>query len=225
MPHIERLQLKKNKLADIALNVAEWIRVNRSTFLSIAGTVALVIVFAGFFLIRLSSLEKRAEDKFTAGQAMLMQGQPDQGIAVLTEVIAQYPRSEAASRARLTKAEYLFEKKQLDEAEKTILPATESARPKTIVPLAMSVLGTIREDAGKYKEAIELQNAFLSRYPEHYLAPRAYESLARLYELTGRTAEAKTTYEKLAALYPASAWAQRAQERAATLSPGKSPLK
>ncbi len=47
-----------------------------------------------------------------------------------------------------------------DEAEKTILPVVEDGKPKTIIPLAMSVLGAIRENAGKYKEAITTYNSF-----------------------------------------------------------------
>lgn len=231
MSDITRSQLKKNELADLVVLAVEWIKKNQSLFFGIAGTAVMIIFFGIFFFARYQSLGSRADEKFAMGQAMLLQGQPDQGLKTLDEVITQYSRTEAASKARLTKAEYLLEKKQLDEAEKTILPAIENARPKTVIPLAYSILGTIREEAGKYKEAISLQRTFLDRYPDHFLAPRAYESLARLYELSGSPAEAKSTYEKLATLYPASLWAQRAQEHIAALSaqnvpsPGKPALR
>lgn len=218
MSDIPRSYLKKNELADLAASSVKWAKENQSTFFSIAGTVALILVLSGFFFARYHALNRRADDKFNMGQGMLFQGQSDQGLATLSEIITQYPRSEAATKARLTKAEFLLEKKQYDEAEKAILPATENARPKIMIPLALSVLGTIREDAGKYKEAIAVQTALLDRYPEHFFAPRAYESLGRLYEITGQTADAKTTYEKLATLYPQSLWAQRAQERIAALA-------
>lgn len=222
MSNTARSDLKKNELADIVVIAANWIKENQSLFFSFAGTAALIIVFAVFFFARYHSLGSRADDKFAMGQAMLFQGQPDQGLSILDEIINRYPRTVAASQARLTKAQFLIEKGKFDEAEKTILPATENARPKIIIPLALSVLGTIRENAGKYKEAIAVQTAFLDKFPEHFLAPRAYESLARLYELTGSLTEAKTAYEKLATLYPSSLWAQRAQERIKALS-GQAP--
>ncbi|MHB9155277.1 MAG: YfgM family protein [Endomicrobiales bacterium] len=218
MSDISRHQLKKNELADFVVAAVTWIRENRSVFLSVAGTCLLILALGTFFLVRLETLKVRAADRLSMAEGMMYQGQPDQGLKLLDEIITRYSRTVAASRARMVKADYLVSRKQYDDAEKAILPVVENGVPKTIIPLAMSVLGTIREDAGKYKEAIALCTSFLDTYPEHFLAPRIYESLGRLYELSGSTAEAKATYEKLATLYPASPWAQQAQERVTLLA-------
>jgi TolA-binding protein len=217
MADISRHDLKKNELADFIVIGITWIRNNRNLFFSIAGTVLAVVILAVFFFTRYLALGQRAEDRLSIAQGQLAQGRADQALGLLNEIITKYKNTNAATTARMVKAEYLLSQKNYDEAEKTVLPALTAGKPATVIPLAYSLLGTIREDAGKYKEAIDTYSAFLDKYPEHFLAPKIYESLGRVYELTGSAAQARATYEKLATLYPATEWAQRAQNRLSVL--------
>lgn len=223
MSDMSRHDLKKNELADVVVVAVTWIKNNRNLFFSIAGTVLAVIVLAIFFFTRYHALNARANDKVSLAQGMLAQGQAAQASGQLDEVINRYSRTPAAAEARMVKAELLSSQGNYAEAEKTILPATTGGKPKTMIPLACASLGTIQENEGKYQEAVKTYNNFLDRFPDHYLAPRIYESLGRAYELLGSAADAKATYEKLATLYPASGWAQHAQERIAALTGQKPP--
>ena len=218
MADFSRQGLKKNELEDFILKTADWAKNNRQLFSGVSLTAAAVVALTVFFFARYHMVRLRADEKLAYGQANYFQGKAQDAMGIFDEIISQYPGTAAAYKSRLHKATYLLEMRQFDEAEKIILPAVEEGKPKTIIPLAMSVLGAIRENAGKYKEAISAYNTFLDNYPEHFFAPKIYESLARVYELNGSPQDARATYEKLATLYPASAWAQRAQARIASIT-------
>jgi tetratricopeptide (TPR) repeat protein len=218
MSDMTRHQLKKNELEDFVLKSVDWIKNNRQLAGTVAGTVVFVLALAVFFFIRYNLVWARANDKLSFAQANFFQGKPEEGIKIFNEIIAQYPGTVADYQARMQKAIYLAETHNFTEAEQTIMPAVENGKPKTVLPLAASILGAVRENAGKYKEAAEAYNSFLDKYPEHFLSPKIYESLARIYEISGSTQDAKTTYEKIVTLYPASPWAQRAQQRITAVS-------
>jgi TolA-binding protein len=99
------------------------------------------------------------------------------------------------------------------EAENTITSVAQNGKPKTLIPIALSLLGAIKEDAGKYPEAIQTYNEFMDRFPDHFYAPKILESLARVYEITNQLENAKAAYEKLATLYPTTEWSAKAQAR------------
>ncbi len=207
-----RQQLKKNELEDVVVRIAEWIKNNRSAFYTGAGIVAGMIAFSVFFLVRYQSLASRGEERLSVAQSQAYQGQSDQAIASLDAIIGQYSGG-VAVRARMMKADILASRKQYKDARDTLNAAIEKGKPERIIPLAMAELGNIEESAEEYQAAAGTYSGFLARFPEHFLAARVYESLARVYALSGNVSEAKNTNEKIITLFPSSVWAQRAQER------------
>jgi TolA-binding protein len=212
-----RHDLKKNELADMVLIAVEWIRNNRNTFFSILAIAAGVLLFSVFFFTRLQTMKVRAEDKLSMAMGQLQQGAAPQGLATLDEIINSYGGTVAASRARLFKADYLISQNKFKEAEQAVQPVISAGKPKEVVPLAYETLGVIQEDEGNFTDALKTYTTFLEKYPEHFLTPKIYESIGRIRELTGAPQEARSMYEKLATLYPGTAWAQRAQEKMRTL--------
>jgi TolA-binding protein len=216
MAHISKQDLKKNELADI-LNIAgEWIRNNRNQFYTIAATAAGVILLAVFFYVRKNQLKAVSEDKLAVAQSLVYSGQAAQGIAYLDELIAN---SGVEVKAIMVKADFLMNTGKFSDAEQLLQRAVSIGRPKTLMPLVLVSLGAAQEDQGKFAEAARTYNDFLNAYPDHFIAPKAYEALARTYELTNAPNEARSAYEKLVTLYPATQWAQRAQERLMALQP------
>jgi len=218
MPDMTRQHLKKNELEDFVIKSVEWVKSNRQLASSIGGSAAVALILIIFFFVRFHTVRLRAEEKLSFAEASFYQGKQQDGVRIVDEIISQYPGTNAEYQARLQKTLYLLEIHDYDAADKTIIPVTQSGKPGTIVPIAMSLLGAIKENAGKYGEAIQAYNEFLDRFPEHYYAPKIYESLARVYEITGSMENAKATYEKLATLYPSSAWSAKAQERIAAIA-------
>lgn len=213
-----RQELKHDALATAIIDGIKWIKGNRSLFTGITSTLAGVILLTSFFLYRSHISANRAQDKLSMAQGQLYSAEgADQGMRMIDEVINQYSKTSAALKARLVKAEFLQEQHQYDEAEKALLPVLQQTGSDPVIPLALQVIATIREDAGKLPDALQAYQQFLEKYPDHFLAPKVYESIGRVYELSGKAQEAKRTYEKLSTLYPASGWAQRAQERLSAL--------
>ena len=95
MGNIKRHDLKKNELAEIILEAVEWVKSNRQIFFSITGLVAVAIAFSIFFYVKLSQLEQRAIDKLAFAQGQLYQGNVDQAIKVMDDVIATNTSSSA----------------------------------------------------------------------------------------------------------------------------------
>ncbi|MCB4790474.1 MAG: tetratricopeptide repeat protein [Elusimicrobia bacterium] len=213
MADTTRQQIKKDELNELVLKIIFWIKNNRTLFLNVLGILAGIIIFTSFFLVRLHTLKLGAVDKLSIAQSLFYQGDSQKAVPMLDELIRSYPKSDISSHARMNLAGYYMDQMDFQKAEDFIKPNIDSAKPKPIIPLSLAELGAIQENAQKYKEAIETYNQFLNKFPEHFFAPKIYESLARVYELTNSLMEAKASYEKLVALYPTSPWAQRAQER------------
>ena len=201
-----------------ALSSIEWINANRRLALSVIGTLTVVTVLTVFFFIRYQSVAATTTDKLAIAQGMLYQGQADQGLTLLNEIIARHEGSVPGSHARLIKAQYLLTDGGYEEAEATVTPLITNGKPKEVVPLAYGILGVIQENGQRIPDAITTYRTFLDKFPDHFMAPRMYESLGRAYELNNALSDAAATYEKLAALYPSSPWSQRAQERIAVIS-------
>lgn len=213
MADISRQQLKKNELEEFVLIAATWIKNNRSMFLSIAGTSLGVLLFTAFVLVRFHTAKTYAIDKLAMAQGQLFQGQADQANKSLDEIINQYSSSDIAVQSRLSKAEFYCSQQNYQEAERVLLPLADKDKPKHLIPLALASLGAARENSMKFADALSTYNLFIEKFPDHFLAPKIYESMARVYELTNAPAQAKSVYEKMVTLYPSSGWSARAQER------------
>jgi TolA-binding protein len=213
MAHISRHDLKKNELADFVVLAADWIKNNLNLFYGISATVAAIILIYVFVQFRMGSVNERAAEKLAVAQSMLYQGQTAQGVALLDELINAYANSDTAGKARMTKADFLMAAGKYADAEQALLPVALNGKPRLIIPLALSSLGAAQENQGKFADAAKTYNDFLNSFPDHFFAPKIYESLARVYELANTPNEARGVYEKIITLYPSTLWAQRAQER------------
>ncbi|MBN1823197.1 MAG: tetratricopeptide repeat protein [Endomicrobiales bacterium] len=218
MSQISRRELKKNELEDLVIKTAEWIKNNRQLFTVAAASVIFLILFGVFFFYRFHVARARANDKLAFAESHIFSGQIDRGLGLLDEIISQYSGTSAAAQARLLKADYFVDSRKYEDAASILSPIIASGKPKRLVPFAVSFMGLINENRGKYDEAVSAYLEFLDKYPEHFLTPKIYESLGRVYEIKGSVEDAKTTYEKLTALYPVTGWAKRAQERLAALA-------
>jgi outer membrane protein assembly factor BamD (BamD/ComL family) len=162
---------------------------------------------------------------------MIAQQQAAQGVQQLDEIINRFSRTTAAAEARLVKSEYLLSQKNYAEAESLLLPVIARGKPATLRPLALVALAAVQEEAGNFPAAVATCQQFLQKYPGHFLTPKMYESIARINLVSGSLADAQAAAEKLTTLYPATPWAERAQQllrlapqQSATTAPAVAPL-
>lgn len=218
MVDFAKQQIKKDELNEFVLRAIEWVKSNQTLFLSVAGTILGVCILAGFFFVRFHTINASALDRLSIAQGQLFQGQVDKGIGMLNEVIERYGSSSIAHKARLLKADYLFNQQKYSEAEEILKPVANGGKPEELVPIALLDLGTAQENLQKFDDAITSYNKFLEKYPSHFFASKTYESLARVYEIKRSVPDAVSTYERIVSLYPGSGWATKAQERLQMLS-------
>jgi TolA-binding protein len=89
----------------------------------------------------------------------------------------------------------------------------ELKKIKSILPHTLYLLGQCYQNLNDFTNAINTYNNFISKYPNHFLTPRVYESLAITYELAGEKENARNVYDKLNILYPGSYWSNLAQQK------------
>ncbi len=218
-PISSREDIKRDILREWVEISLEWIAQHRQTFFSIAGTVVVAIVVVAFIVSNFKNLRKQAWERYSAGQTWAYSNQPENALNLFNEVITNYSHTPAAAYSFLAKGDVLYKQRKFQEAVDSFKKAMEKDPPKIIVPFILANSGAAYEETADYNSAISSYKQLLSEYSNHYLVPKTYESLARVYECALNPDAAKEIYEKVITLYPSSIWAERARVRYQMVSP------
>ncbi|MBI4350546.1 MAG: tetratricopeptide repeat protein [Elusimicrobia bacterium] len=192
---------------DLAL---AWIRENRETFIGSLVILLAIIVFSVYFLIHYRGLRDTAWKTLFIAQQQAGGGNLAQAQQQLTAIETSYGSTSAAPYATLLKGDMLYAQGRFKEAAAEYSKLLNS---KELAPFALYNAGKAKEAEGDLAGAQVRYSDFLLKTPEHFIAPEVHASLARVQELSGNAALAKTTYEKIVLLYPDTAWALQAKAR------------
>ncbi|MCM2267692.1 MAG: tetratricopeptide repeat protein [Elusimicrobiales bacterium] len=192
---------------DLAL---AWIKAHRETFIGSVVILLAAALFAVYFFIHYRGLRETAWKNLFVAQQIGYQGDIPKAQEQLAAIERSYGSTSAAPYATLTKGDILFAQGKFKEAGEEYAKVTTA---RDVGPFAVYNLGKCKEAAGDLPGAQAQYADFLSRNPEHFMAPEAHASLARTQELAGAKDLAKTTYEKIALLYPDTSWAGMAKAR------------
>jgi TolA-binding protein len=190
----------------------EWIKNNRETFIGSIVILVAAIIFSAYFFMHYRGLRDAAWKNLFMAQQMGYAGNIPQAMQQLDGITASYGSTSAAPYALMTKGDILFAQNKFQEAAAEY---TKALNDKNVGPFASYNLGKCKEAAGDLAGAQAQYSDFLSKTPDHYLAPEVHASLARCQELSGATDLARTSYEKIALLYPDTSWAAQAKARLA----------
>jgi len=102
----------------------------------------------------------------------------------------------------------------------TLQRLTEEFRGKAIGAQALLRLAEVQAQAGRYKEAAEAFQSFLSQYPSHPMAESAQLGLAAIQEAQGDFQGAKVQYQQILVGHPAGYTAIAAKLGAARCAEG-----
>ena len=194
---------------DLAL---AWIKKNRETFIGSVVILLAAAVFGVYFFIHYRDLRDTAWKNLFIAQQIGYQGNIPQAQQQLASIETSYGSTSAAPYATMTKGDILFAQGKFKEAGDEFAKIVNA---KEIGAFALYNLGKSKESLGDLSGAQAQYSEFLSKNPEHFMAPEVHASLARSQELAGARDLAKTTYEKIALLYPETAWAMQAKARLA----------
>lgn len=202
--------------ADLAL---DWIRNNRETFIGSVVILLAAIIFAVYFFMHYRGLRDTAWKTLFMAQQTGYGGNVAAAQQQLDSITASFGSTTAAPYATLTKGDILFAQGKFKDAAAEF---TKVLKNKDLGPFAMYSLGKSLEADGDMNGAMAQYSEFLSKNPEHYIAPEVHSSLARAQELSGAKDLARTSLEKIVLLYPDTAWAEQAKAR---LQPQAAPAK
>ncbi|MEW6040285.1 MAG: tetratricopeptide repeat protein [Elusimicrobiota bacterium] len=181
------------------------------TYVTIAGILILSVALVIYFINSYSQTKKGYWEKISMAQGYAFQGMTNQSIQILDDVIIKYSNSEIAQHARLSKANISFDTKNYNLAAKVYQEVINTGKQKSIIPFAYIGLGQSKENLMDFQGAETVYKEAIEKFPEHFIAPRIYDSLARVYLLMNKLDEAKLVYERLVTLYPGTYWSSIAQ--------------
>lgn len=193
--------------------IIDFIKNNQTTVFTTLGFIICIILLLVFIYTRIQVVNANSSDKLTMAVQYISANQIEQGINTLSDIITNYSNTPSAYRAMLMKANYLYSQKEYEQAKELTLNIIHNAKPETVKPLAYPLLIAIFDNMGNTEQAIETSKMFTEKYKEHFLVPSVMENLARLYEVSGNTEEAKKTYTEIETLFPNTVYAQRAKDK------------
>jgi len=187
-----------------------WIKKNRETFIGSLVILLAAGIFATYFFMHYRGLRDTAWKNLFMAQQAGFGGNVEQAQQQLSAIEASFGSTSAAPYASLTKGDILFAQGKFKEAAAEFSKVVNN---KDLAPFAIYNLGKAKEADGDLPGAQAQYAELLSKHPEHFIAPEAHAALARTQEMSGAKDLAKTTYEKIALLYPDTSWAMEAKAR------------
>lgn len=192
---------------DLALG---WIAKNRETFIGSLVILVAAAIFGVYFFMHYRGLRDSAWKNLFMAQQTGYGGNVAAAQQQLDTITASFGSTSAAPYATLTKGDIFFAQGKFKEAAAEF---AKVAKDKDLGPFAAYSLGKSKEAEGDLPGAMAQYSDFLSKHPEHFIAPEVHASLARTQELSGAKDLAKATYEKIVLLYPDTTWAMQAKAR------------
>ncbi len=132
----------------------------------------------------------------------------------IDSVISDYPKTYAGQKALFLKANISFSEENWADSAKYFIDSASVNRESYLAPVSLMLAASAYENAENFTEALKTYLDIVENYDGIYPdVPHAMLSAARLYEITGDTESAKTSYNNLVDKYPQSSWASFARTR------------
>jgi TolA-binding protein len=215
--------LKENLLAQIIERGLRRLAKNSQVVVTMGATLLVACLLTVLIVVRKRQADERAWQMFAVAQSQAMQGQTNQGIATLNDLIARFRSSAVLEQTYQLLGSLYMATGNPQSAVAAYEEGLKHTTNENNKPLLMISLAAAYEDQGNLAKAIETHNRFLKEYPDHFLVPRALLCLVRIQSINKNIEAARESYEKLLTLYPDSAWAKRAGTylQVETTSPAK----
>jgi predicted negative regulator of RcsB-dependent stress response len=204
--------------AEIIFKFWPWLEANQKRL--IIGTIALVVVFFGwfFFAKQKEQAEITAGQDYTVFQTSQAEGiTPKQAADGYLKIGAQYAGTKAGQRAWLQAGVVLFSGGNYADALAVFQNFLKSEAGSTLAPAARLGVASCLEAQGKLDEAVTAYRAVATGQNDTPEAMVAKFSQGRVLELQGKLSDAVSAYQEVARSPLAGSLANDAAQRVALL--------
>lgn len=137
----------------------------------------------------------------------------------VSDLVAEYPRTYAAVRARILDARALAELERWEDASRRFVEAADASGGTYLEPVSLMDAAVAAENGGDVDRALELHRRIADQFADESAeVPRAWFSIGRILEQRGEVAEAAEAYRRLVSSYPNSSWTNLARNRIISLT-------
>ncbi|HBE88592.1 MAG TPA: hypothetical protein DDW67_05565 [Elusimicrobia bacterium] len=191
--------------------VVRFVKEKRETVIAASVVLVAAVILGAWFYLHYRQINDTAWKQLFIAQQTGFSGAYAESEKKLDEVVSGFSRSDAAPYAVMTKGDMLFRQEKYKEALEEYKKLVNG--PAYMRPFAVYNTGKTREALALPAEAAADYRDFLAKYADHMLAPEVHFSLAAVQEKLGDAAGAKSTYEKIAILYPETSWSEAARQK------------
>jgi TolA-binding protein len=171
----------------------------------IAIAVIVVVVIAAVIIglsAKGSSSKEAASDALSAAYTSLAQGNQEQGLTMLNDIVTKYPKTPAAYQAELFLGDFHAGQGNFQESLRFLSDADANAEPKELRPLALARIIFVWDIRNEFSNAKDASEVFVKKYPNHFLAKSIYISLARYYAILNNIDEVKRVCNEILIKFP-----------------------
>ncbi|MEW6187663.1 MAG: tetratricopeptide repeat protein [Thermodesulfobacteriota bacterium] len=210
----KELLKKPDEFITFSNRAFNWIKDHtRMTIAVVSGVILVVVFFFG-----LTTYQKRQDrlghEKYFSA---LENGNPDQKLKKLEEVIGNYPRTKAAQTARVNLADLYYQKKDFPRAISAYQSALEKGKfSGDIKTLILGNLAYAYEQKGDLQQAVSVFSR-ISQEKESVIQEDSLLNLGRVYLKMGKKNEAKATYQNFIKTFPKSPYLTMVKDKLAGL--------
>jgi predicted negative regulator of RcsB-dependent stress response len=192
-----------------------WFEANKKPALMGAGAIVVVGLIVSFYFYRQDEQEVAASEALSNVEVPHMNNPKttaDSPSAYL-KVVADYPKSRAASRALLLAAGSLFEEGKYVEAKAQFDRFTREYASSPFMGQALLGVAACLDAQGKTDEALAAYKDLVDHHPGENTVPQARFALGRLYEAKNEIEKARNQFEEVARENPSSSLGSEAGMR------------
>jgi tetratricopeptide (TPR) repeat protein len=193
--------VEPDKLQLFFLNVRAFVERHRKRIYAGAGTFLLIILLAGgWYLYQLDYETSAGKLSNRVSDAAAKAGPPSGDTAAIQgykDLIARYPRSDAAVTAYYRLGNLYFSRQEFDAAIVAYQEYLKNAPPQSdLVTLASSGLGNCQEAKKDFNKALESYEKAMKTNTASSFEVLNYSNVARIYEELNNPAKAAEFYRK-----------------------------
>jgi len=202
---LTKRQVKEDKLITIYFQVVEFYKQYQNYILGALGVVVIVILLSAYISNTRAQKEQKASATLATARLELANMNIDVAIDSLERLVTEYDGTKSAGTGCFYLANSYFLKKNYDSAQKYYEKYLSSYEDNLILASsAMSGVAACFEEKEEYRQAAEMYQKTVRKYPNVFNVAEKLMNAARCYRLAGVKEEARTIYQQIIDEYPNS---------------------